>query len=142
MFAWLRLIELPRKANRCRNLPISQSSPRKYNPHHESNYVTTPFTIHALSTHLSVRLDLSTRFFRLHLKDYLLHLPRLEILIRLRGILERHRLSTQESDLLLLLHEKFESVLENAADGTAAECHSDVLSVEEEAVDFPLFGAE
>lgn len=76
----------------------------------------------------------------IHLKHNLMHLPLLEILIRLRRILQLHRLAAQESDLLLLLHEELEGGLEDRAYGAAAEGGGDIFAVHEEAVDFPFLG--
>ena len=91
---------------------------------------------------LSPRGNVLPGFLITHLKHNLLHLPLLEILVRLWSLLQRHRLAAQEGHLLLLLHEEFEGVFEDAPHGAAAEGHGDVFAVEEEAVDFPFFGAE
>lgn len=91
---------------------------------------------------LRLRRNLLPRLLTTHLEHNLLHLPRLEVLVRLRRLLQRHRLATQEGHLLLLLHEDLEGVFEDATDGAAAKRHRHVLAVQHEAVDFPLFGAE
>ena len=71
-----------------------------------------------------------------------MRLSRLKILVSLWRLFQWHCLPTQESHFLLLLHEKLECVFENGADWAAAEGHSDVLAVEEQAIDFEFLGAE
>lgn len=86
--------------------------------------------------------NILSRFTLVHLEDRLVDLASLEIFVRLRSFFELHRSTAQPSDLLLLLYEQLEGVFEDAADGAPAEGSGDVFAVEEEAVDFPRFGAD
>jgi len=58
----------------------------------------------------------------------------------LRSFFKRSRGTAKESEFLLLLDEKFEGVFENRSDGAATESCGDILSVEEQAIDFPFLG--